>query len=95
MISKKRWRILISLIGIDMTVLAIVASIVEGPSSFFEWILYVLLSLLLIELFALFHYSARCPYCHRRGLRLRWKATDAGYCHYCGKHVEYLEYVDE
>lgn len=95
MISKKRLKILSALILIDITILTIAVLAVERTLSFVEWIPFLLLYLLLIVLWVLYLYSSRCPYCHRRGLRFRWKDTDAGYCNYCGKLVEFKEHQDE
>ena len=92
MINKRRLKILTALILIDTTILAIAVFVVERPLSFIQWIPYLLLYLLLIVLWGFYYYSARCPYCHRSGLKFRWKDMDAGYCNHCGNLVEFEEH---
>lgn len=38
--------------------------------------------------------NAKCPCCHRLGLRPRIYWKNAGFCHHCGEQVFWKEYQD-
>ena len=87
MISKKRIRIILVLLILDITVFWI-AWLVGDHQSIFRLALF----LLQVVLWILYFRSRRCPFCHRYGgLLFYWSDEDAGHCRHCGQLVKFKE----